>query len=195
MKPVVLLIMMLSAVGLDATVTKKAETKEAQDKHTTPTPNKEPQTLSRGWGDDLDWVQTYEEGLAKAKEEQKTLMVIHHLEDCPYSQDLKKAFSSHQEIQKLAKKFIMLNLVYPPTDKNQAPDGYYVPRIIFVGKLNEVSDKVKRVFGADKVKKERRCWAMVWLFIGSQVYTRLTTTEAFISLGMHPKCIPYVFQH
>ncbi|KTF75933.1 hypothetical protein cypCar_00049827, partial [Cyprinus carpio] len=26
------------------------------------------QTLSRGWGDDITWVQTYEEGLSKAVE-------------------------------------------------------------------------------------------------------------------------------
>ncbi|KAG9461748.1 hypothetical protein GDO78_015849 [Eleutherodactylus coqui] len=26
-----------------------------------------PQTLSRGWGDEITWVQTYEEGLYNAK--------------------------------------------------------------------------------------------------------------------------------
>ncbi|XP_060786260.1 anterior gradient 1 [Neoarius graeffei] len=91
------------------------------------------QTLSRGWGDDITWVQTYEEGLTKSQESRKTLMVIHHLDECPYSQKLKKAFAENKSIQKMAKEdFIMLNLMHDTTDPNMAPDGYYVPRILFV---------------------------------------------------------------
>ena len=59
-------------------------------------------------------------------------MVIHHLEDCPHSQALKKAFAEHKEIQKLAEKFVLINLVYETTDKHLSPDGQYVPRILFV---------------------------------------------------------------
>ncbi|XP_070120686.1 anterior gradient protein 3 isoform X4 [Equus przewalskii] len=42
---------------------------------------------SSGWGDDITWVQTYEEGLFHIQKSNKPLMVIHHLEDCQYSQD------------------------------------------------------------------------------------------------------------
>ncbi|XP_075173001.1 anterior gradient protein 3-like [Anomaloglossus baeobatrachus] len=92
-----------------------------------------PQTLSRGWGDGITWVQTYEEGLYNTKKSNKPLMVIHHLEDCQYCQALKKAFSDSEEIQELAKEnFIMLNLMHETTDKNLAPDGQYVPRILFI---------------------------------------------------------------
>ncbi|XP_067907140.1 anterior gradient protein 3-like [Heterodontus francisci] len=92
-----------------------------------------PQTLSRGWGDDLTWVQTYEEGLYKAKKSNKPLMIIHHLEDCKYCTALKKFFAENEEIQAMADKdFIMLNLMHEINDKNIAPDGNYVPRIIFV---------------------------------------------------------------
>uniref|UniRef100_I3MV97 Anterior gradient 3, protein disulphide isomerase family member n=1 Tax=Ictidomys tridecemlineatus TaxID=43179 RepID=I3MV97_ICTTR len=66
-----------------------------------------PQTLSRGWGDDITWVQTYEEGLFHAQKSNKPLMVIHHLEDCQYCQ-------------------------HETTDKNLSPDGQYVPRIMFI---------------------------------------------------------------
>ncbi|KAM9486030.1 anterior gradient 1 isoform 1-T3 [Clarias gariepinus] len=91
------------------------------------------QTLSRGWGDEISWAQTYEEGLIKMKESNKPLMVIHHLDECPYSQALKKAFAESKSIQKMAKEdFIMLNIVHETPDANLAPDGYYVPRIIFV---------------------------------------------------------------
>ncbi|XP_009866134.1 PREDICTED: anterior gradient protein 2 homolog, partial [Apaloderma vittatum] len=45
---------------------------------------------------------------------------------------LKKVFAEHKDIQKLAEKFILLNLVYETTDKNLAPDGQYVPRVLFI---------------------------------------------------------------
>ncbi|XP_018596163.1 anterior gradient protein 2 homolog [Scleropages formosus] len=92
-----------------------------------------PQTLSRGWGDELIWTQTYEEALFRSKTNNKPLMVILHLEDCPHSLALKKAFASNSEIQKMADEdFIMLNLMYETTDKHLSPDGKYVPRILFV---------------------------------------------------------------
>ncbi|XP_018598576.1 anterior gradient protein 3-like [Scleropages formosus] len=94
---------------------------------------KPPQTLSRGWGDEITWVQTYEEGLTKMKQSQKPLMVIHHKEDCPYSQALKKAFAADKAVQKMAQEdFVMLNVVHETWDKHLASDGTYVPRIVFV---------------------------------------------------------------
>ncbi|XP_070777829.1 anterior gradient protein 2 homolog [Enoplosus armatus] len=92
-----------------------------------------PQTLSRGWGDQLIWAQTYEEGLYWSRSRNKPLMVIFHLEDCPHSQSLKKVVSEDNDMQKLLdEEFIVLNLMYETTDKHLSPDGQYVPRIIFV---------------------------------------------------------------
>uniref|UniRef100_UPI00398E9F07 anterior gradient protein 3-like n=1 Tax=Pristiophorus japonicus TaxID=55135 RepID=UPI00398E9F07 len=92
-----------------------------------------PPSFSRGWADEVNWVQTYEEGLHKARKSNRPLMVIHHLEDCEYSQALKKAFAAEAEIQKMAKEdFVMLNLVFETSDKNMSPDEQYVPRILFV---------------------------------------------------------------
>ncbi|KAM3833862.1 anterior gradient protein 2 homolog [Diretmus argenteus] len=92
-----------------------------------------PQTLSRGWGDQLIWAQTYEEALYWARSRNKPLMVIFHLEDCPHSLGMKKAFAEDKEIQRiLDEDFIVLNLIYETTDKHLSPDGQYVPRILFV---------------------------------------------------------------
>ncbi|XP_037549621.1 anterior gradient protein 2 homolog [Nematolebias whitei] len=92
-----------------------------------------PQTLSRGWGDQLIWAQTYEEALYWSRSRNKPLLVLFHLEDCPHSQALKKVFSENNELQKiLDEDFIVLNLMYETTDKHLSPDGQYVPRIIFV---------------------------------------------------------------
>ncbi|XP_031147420.1 anterior gradient 1 isoform X1 [Sander lucioperca] len=93
----------------------------------------QPQSFSRGWGNSISWVQSYEEGLSQMVKSQKPLMVIHHKVDCPHSEALKKAFVAAKSIQKMAKEdFIMLNLLEETTDKNMAPDGYYYPRILFV---------------------------------------------------------------
>ncbi|XP_070771182.1 anterior gradient protein 3-like [Enoplosus armatus] len=90
-------------------------------------------SLSRGWGNSISWAESYEEGLSKMVKSQKPLMVIHHQDDCPFSQALKKAFAAEKSIQKMAKEdFIMLNLLEETMDKNLATDGYYTPRIVFV---------------------------------------------------------------
>ncbi|CAL8363688.1 unnamed protein product [Arctogadus glacialis] len=92
-----------------------------------------PQTLSRGWGDQLIWAQTYEEALYWSRWRNKPLLVIFHLEDCPHSALMKKAFADDKEVQKtLDEDFIVLNLMYETTDKHLSPDGQYVPRFLFV---------------------------------------------------------------
>ncbi|XP_009973002.3 anterior gradient protein 3-like [Tyto alba] len=103
------------------------------EKAESPTQTRTPQTLSRGWGDDIEWVQTYEEGLARSKYSKKPLMVIHHLEGCPYSQALREAFASSPQIQQMAQEdFIMLNLVHSSSHDNTAPKGHYIPRTLSV---------------------------------------------------------------
>uniref|UniRef100_A0A3Q3GNQ2 Anterior gradient 1 n=2 Tax=Kryptolebias marmoratus TaxID=37003 RepID=A0A3Q3GNQ2_KRYMA len=90
-------------------------------------------SLANGWGNNIKWVKSYEAGLEEMKKSQKPLMVVHHLDNCPYSKALKKAFVADKSIQKMAKEdFVMLNLMEETSDQNMAPDGYYVPRILFV---------------------------------------------------------------
>uniref|UniRef100_F7EM58 Anterior gradient 2, protein disulphide isomerase family member n=1 Tax=Monodelphis domestica TaxID=13616 RepID=F7EM58_MONDO len=108
-----LLVAISHALAKDITPKPGAKKEEAQPKF--------PQTLSRGWGDKLFWTQTYEEALYKAKTSNKPLMIIHHLEECPHSQALKKVFAENNEIQKLADKFVLLNLIYETTDKHLSP--------------------------------------------------------------------------
>ncbi|XP_068560498.1 anterior gradient protein 2 homolog [Cebidichthys violaceus] len=92
-----------------------------------------PQTLSRGWGDQLIWAQTYEEALYWSRSRNKPLMVLFHLEDCPHSKELKKTLSEDTAFQRmLDEDFVVLNLMYETTDRHLSPDGQYVPRIIFV---------------------------------------------------------------
>uniref|UniRef100_A0A672HML0 Anterior gradient protein 2 homolog n=1 Tax=Salarias fasciatus TaxID=181472 RepID=A0A672HML0_SALFA len=69
-----------------------------------------PQSLSRGWGDQLNWAQTYEEALSLSQSTNKPLMVLFHLEDC--SQSLKQALAHDDEIQRiLDEDFVVLNVI------------------------------------------------------------------------------------
>ncbi|XP_030048253.1 anterior gradient protein 2 homolog isoform X2 [Microcaecilia unicolor] len=120
--PLILLLVGVSCILASDSVQTNSSEKE----------DKFPLTLSRGWGDDLYWIQTYEEALYRSKTTNKPLMIIHHLEDCPHSQALKKVFSENNEIQKLAEQFVMINFIYETPDKHLYPDGQYVPRILFV---------------------------------------------------------------
>ncbi|XP_076013187.1 anterior gradient protein 2 homolog [Genypterus blacodes] len=122
----VVLSMLLVLVAVSSTMVKP-------EKNTPRRGKRVPQTLSRGWGDQLVWAQTYEEALFWSRARRKPLMVIFHLEDCPHSAALKKTFAESNEIQKiLDDDFIVLNLMYETTDINLSPDGKYVPRILFV---------------------------------------------------------------
>nr|XP_029131425.1 anterior gradient protein 3-like [Labrus bergylta] len=101
------------------------------------------ESLSRGWGNGVTWIKSYEDGLAKMAKSKKPLMVIHHKKGCPHSEALRKAFSSDKSIQKMAKQdFFMINLVEETTDTNLAPDGYYVPRILFVDPSKAVRNDI-----------------------------------------------------
>uniref|UniRef100_A0A672HLN0 Anterior gradient protein 2 homolog n=1 Tax=Salarias fasciatus TaxID=181472 RepID=A0A672HLN0_SALFA len=103
-----------------------------------------PQSLSRGWGDQLNWAQTYEEALSLSRSTNKPLMVLFHLEDC--SQSLKRALAHDDEIQRiLDEDFVVLN-VMETADKNLSPDGKYVPRIVFVDPSTTVRDDIVGVY-------------------------------------------------
>ncbi|NXY84547.1 AGR3 protein, partial [Alcedo cyanopectus] len=107
-----------------------------------------PQTLSRGWGDEITWVQTYEEGLYQAKKRKEecgqslATVVPEAGGGAGFEMDfkmimsflaLKKAFAENEELQEMAQNnFVMLNLMHETTDKNLSPDGQYVPRIMFI---------------------------------------------------------------
>uniref|UniRef100_A0A672HLA9 Anterior gradient 2 n=1 Tax=Salarias fasciatus TaxID=181472 RepID=A0A672HLA9_SALFA len=101
-----------------------------------------PQSLSRGWGDQLNWAQTYEEALSLSRSTNKPLMVLFHLEDCSQCDALKQALAHDDEIQRiLDEDFVVLNVI-ETVDQNMSPDGKYVPRIMFVDPSMTVRDDI-----------------------------------------------------
>ncbi|XP_029939460.1 anterior gradient protein 2 homolog [Salarias fasciatus] len=101
-----------------------------------------PQSLSRGWGDQLNWAQMYEEALSLSRSTNKPLMVL-FLEDCSQCKVLKRALAHDDEIQRiLDEDFVVLNMIQETEDQNLSPDGKYVPRIVFVDPSMRVRDDI-----------------------------------------------------
>ena len=126
----------LLLVAISGTLAKDTTVKSGAKKDPKDSRPKLPQTLSRGWGDQLIWTQTYEEALYRSKTSNRPLMVIHHLDECPHSQALKKVFAEHKEIQKLAEQFVLLNLVVspPPSSSLMSTPGACLINFFYVSK-------------------------------------------------------------
>eukprot|EP00899_Mesostigma_viride_P007990 jgi/Mesvir1/17192/Mv07611-RA.1 len=87
----------------------------------------------RGFGDDYDWYKI-SDGMQKAKEAGKPSMVVIHKSWCGACKRLGPIFAQSSGIKSLANKFVMINVhddEEPQGDAKFAPDGSYIPRIIF----------------------------------------------------------------
>lgn len=94
-----------------------------------------PQTATapaNGFGDDIAW-RGLDEGLAEASKLARPLMLVVHASWCGQCKALKPKFSE-QEIEELSQQFVMVNVDQDQAPKalEFAPDGTYVPRVLFI---------------------------------------------------------------
>uniref|UniRef100_A0AC34Q593 Thioredoxin domain-containing protein n=1 Tax=Panagrolaimus sp. JU765 TaxID=591449 RepID=A0AC34Q593_9BILA len=94
--------------------------------------------LSHGFGEDIEWV-SLDSALELSKEQNKPVFVLIHKTWCGACKALKQNFKTsnkRKEIVELSKKFIMVNLEdeEEPEDEKYAPDGAYIPRLLFLDK-------------------------------------------------------------
>ncbi|XP_067677409.1 thioredoxin domain-containing protein 12-like isoform X2 [Haliotis asinina] len=108
---------------------------------------------ARGWGDDIDWV-NLQDGLAKAKEQNKPLMLVIHKSWCGACKALKPKFAETKDIISLSKQFIMVNTENEeePSEKQYSPDGGYIPRILFLDPEGNVRKEFINENGNDKYR-------------------------------------------
>jgi protein-disulfide reductase (glutathione) len=87
---------------------------------------------SRGWGDQIAW-RTLDDALAEAKTRHAPLMLVVHTSWCHKCRALKDSFQSPQ-LRQLSERLVMVNLDQDaePAALDYAPDGNYVPRIVFL---------------------------------------------------------------
>ena len=86
------------------------------------------------WNDaGINW-QSYEQGLAKAKEANKPVCLIFYTEWCPHCVNYSKVFHD-ANVTERAKQFVMIRIdkdKRPDVSAKYAPDGQYIPRTYFL---------------------------------------------------------------
>lgn len=87
---------------------------------------------ANGFNDDIAW-RRLDEGLVEAAERNRPLMVVVHAAWCRSCQALKTSFKDDGLVQ-LSHDLVMINLDQDvePRSLEFAPDGVYIPRVVFV---------------------------------------------------------------
>jgi protein-disulfide reductase (glutathione) len=87
---------------------------------------------ANGFGDDIAW-RGFDEGLAEAAKLARPMMLVVHASWCGQCKALKPKFSD-PEIEQLSQQFVMVNVDQDqaPRALEFAPDGTYVPRVLFI---------------------------------------------------------------
>ncbi len=99
----------------------------------------------RGFNDKIKWTNNLEEAKVLAAKENKPVFVLIHKTWCGACKRLKTQFAeAGNDLIAKSEKFIMVNLEddEEPKDSAYAPDGGYIPRIVYLNKQGEVQSKV-----------------------------------------------------
>jgi protein-disulfide reductase (glutathione) len=116
-----------------------------QDRGTQPQAQARPATApSYGFGDAIAW-RHLDEGLAEAKADGRPLMLVVHASWCSQCKALKPAFAEPR-LQELAERFVMVNADQDltPAALGYAPDGSYIPRVLFIDPATGIADESLR---------------------------------------------------
>lgn len=102
-----------------------------------PTPDAAPQVQtatapSQGWGEHIAW-RHLDEGLTEAKSSERPIMLVVHASWCGQCKKLKPKFQD-KELSELTRHFVMVNADQDdvPAVTQYAPDGRYLPRVVFL---------------------------------------------------------------
>lgn len=99
---------------------------------------------SHGFGDAIAW-RHLDEGLAEAKSDGRPLMLVVHASWCTQCKALKPAFSD-ERLAALSERFVMVNADQDQTPAvlSYAPDGSYIPRVLFIDPTTGNADESLR---------------------------------------------------
>lgn len=89
--------------------------------------------LARGWGDSISWT-SLSDGLDAARVSDKPVFLLIWKTWCGACKNLRPVFAASADIAALSTSFAMVNAVddEEPKGTEYAPDGGYIPRILFL---------------------------------------------------------------
>ena len=90
-------------------------------------------SLSHGWGDGIAWM-PLKEGIVEAAATKKPVMLIIWKSWCGACKALRPLFAASTDIVSESSNFVVVNVLddEEPSDSSFAPDGGYIPRILFL---------------------------------------------------------------
>jgi len=97
----------------------------------------------RGFNEDVEW-ETLDDAKTKAAAQNKPIFLLIHKSWCGACKALKPQLVNSKEFAEFSKNFVMVNVEdeEEPNDKSYAPDGGYIPRILFMKPNGEIIKKV-----------------------------------------------------
>jgi protein-disulfide reductase (glutathione) len=108
---------------------------------------------SESWGDSIKWMKPAL-GRKVAKQTGRPMFFLVHKHWCGACKALRPKFAASEEIAELSKSFIMVDAGNDdePSDAQFAPDGGYVPRILFADSMGNVDASIVNTDRGDKYK-------------------------------------------
>lgn len=116
-------------------------------------PKREATVPAEGWNDDIAW-RGLEEGLEEAKRTDRPIMMVVHTSWCSKCRALKQAFNSEADIETLSEDFVMVHADQDvvPEAALYAPDGTYIPRVMFLDSSGNVDRELQNPGRTDKFR-------------------------------------------
>ncbi|XP_073989343.1 thioredoxin domain-containing protein 12-like [Rhodnius prolixus] len=104
--------------------------------------------VARGLGTHIKWM-LLEDGLMEAEKNGRPIMVVIHKSTCRACLQFKPKIASCSDVARLSSGFVMINLADEEEKLRDdlAPDGTYVPRILFLNPKGQVLLQVTNRIG------------------------------------------------
>ncbi len=114
-------------------------------KKSPPAPEPDPAEAapSNGFGDQIDWRE-HDAGLRDAVANHRPVMIVIHAPWCPRCRELQQSFFDPRLVA-ASKDFVMVNIDQDetPSALRYAPDGQYVPRVVFLDPLGRIDPSLQ----------------------------------------------------
>lgn len=101
------------------------------------------ENLHRGFNENIDW-KTFDDAKEISARDNKPIMLLIHKTWCGACKALKPQVVNNKAIEEFSTNYVMVNVEdeEEPNDPDFAPDGGYIPRIIFINANGKVMKEI-----------------------------------------------------